>query len=99
MKSKITVVRKLTRGKTDWAKVRKMTDREIYAAAASDPDTFIPTRAQWKKAKLVMPEPKKPVLLRLDRDVLDFFRRGGRGYQTRINAVLRSYVASQQDEA
>ncbi len=98
MKSKTTIVRKLTRGKTDWRKFDRLTDRDIKRAVASDPDTFIPTRAQWKKAKLVMPEPKKPVLLRLDRDVLDFFRRGGRGYQTRINAVLRSYVASQQDE-
>ncbi|MCC6468814.1 MAG: BrnA antitoxin family protein [Alphaproteobacteria bacterium] len=98
MKSKITVVRRLTRGKTDWNKVRKLTDREIYAAARSDPDTFIPTKAQWKKARIVMPERKKPVMLRLDGDVLAWFKRGGRGYQTRINAVLRSFVASQRGE-
>jgi uncharacterized protein (DUF4415 family) len=31
--------------------------------------------------------------MRIDQDVLDFFRKTGRGYQTRINAVLRSYVS------
>lgn len=51
----------------------------------------------WKHAKLVMPERKKPVLLRLDGDVLEWFRRGGRGYQTRINAVLRSYMQSRRE--
>jgi len=39
-----------------------------------------------------LPVPKKPVTLRLDHDVLVWFRTLGRGYQTRINAVLRSYV-------
>jgi len=33
---------------------------------------------------------KKPVTLRLDADVLAWFQRGGRGYQTRINAILRA---------
>jgi uncharacterized protein (DUF4415 family) len=41
-----------------------------------------------------MPVKKLSVTLRLDRDVLQWFRRPGRGYQTRINAVLRSYVAA-----
>jgi uncharacterized protein (DUF4415 family) len=44
-----------------------------------------------------MPERKRPVLLRLDADVLEWFRRGGRGYQTRINAVLRSYMAARRE--
>lgn len=50
--------------------------------------------AFWKNAQLRLPgaEPKAPVSIRLDRDVLDFFKATGRGYQTRINAVLRSYV-------
>lgn len=48
----------------------------------------------WKHAKLVMPEPKQGVYLRIDPEVLSWFRKNGRGYQTRINAVLRSYVAA-----
>jgi len=97
MKSRITAARKPRRGSTDWAKVRQLSDRQIRRAAAGDPDTFTPTRAMWKKARIVMPTPKKPVLLRLDPDVLAWFKRGGRGYQTRINAVLRSFVESQGD--
>ena len=39
-----------------------------------------------------MPKRKVPVSLRLDRDVVDWFKSRGRGYQSRINAVLRSYM-------
>jgi len=46
----------------------------------------------WRKARLRLPQKKDSITLRLDHDVLAWFRRQGRGYQTRINAVLRSYV-------
>ncbi len=46
----------------------------------------------WKNAKLVMPETKKPVSLRVDREVLDWFKKGGSGYQSRMNAVLKAYM-------
>ena len=42
---------------------------------------------------------KKQVTVRLDRDILDFFKQGGRGYQTRINAVLRAFVDAQKKKA
>ena len=45
----------------------------------------------FEQTKLRMPGPKKAVSLRLDPDVLDWFREQGEGYQTRINAVLRMY--------
>lgn len=46
----------------------------------------------WKEAKLVMPEGKKvSISLRVDPDVLSFFKEGGKGYQSRINAVLKAY--------
>ena len=48
----------------------------------------------WREAVLRMPTKKASVTLRLDQDVLQWFRRPGRGYQTRINAVLRSYVTA-----
>lgn len=56
------------------------------------------TDAELKAAELVLPheEPKIPVSIRLDSEVLDFFKEGGRGYQSRINAVLLGYVRSQQ---
>jgi len=46
----------------------------------------------WRKATLRMPQTKESITLRIDRDVLAWFRNLGCGYQTRINAVLRSYV-------
>lgn len=46
----------------------------------------------WGKAVLRMPKPKDSVTIRLDHDVVLWFRKLGRGYQTRINAVLRSYM-------
>jgi uncharacterized protein (DUF4415 family) len=45
-----------------------------------------------RSAKLVMPEPKQAVSIRLDRDLLDWLKHQGRGYQTRINAILRVYA-------
>jgi uncharacterized protein (DUF4415 family) len=47
--------------------------------------------AFWRKATVVMPRPKKTVTMRLDADLLDWLR-GSPGYQTRINAILRSYM-------
>lgn len=46
----------------------------------------------WKKAVLRMPRKKESLTLRLDHDVVTWFRRTGRGYQTKMNAVLRSYM-------
>ena len=46
----------------------------------------------WRNARIVEPRSKKSVHLRVDADVLDFFREQGRGHLTRMNAVLRAYV-------
>lgn len=48
--------------------------------------------AFFKTAKLLMPEPSQPVTMRLDKSVVEFFKKQGPGYQSRINAVLRAYV-------
>ncbi len=70
-------------------------DSEIERAVADDPDTFIPDAAWFANARLVVPATKEMVTLRLDPDILAWFRRAGRGYQTRINAVLRAFVEAQ----
>ena len=49
----------------------------------------------FKTATLKLPKPKRSVTLRLDPDVVDWFKHQGKGYQTRINAVLRMYVEAQ----
>lgn len=85
------------RGETDWARLDALTDEEIEAAVAADPDAPpLLDEEFWANAQLVMPAGRKErITLRLDEEVLDYFRRSGRGYQTRINAVLRAFVRDQ----
>jgi uncharacterized protein (DUF4415 family) len=77
--------------KTDWARAGAVTEAELEASIAADPDEA-GMAYDWSKASVEMPQPKAVLNMRVDRDVLEFFRRDGRGYQTKINAVLRSYV-------
>ena len=83
----------LSPGKSAWARLDELTDAEIKAAVRDDPDAAQILTAEWfRKARLVYPENKRALSIRLDQDILAFFKRRGRGYQTRINAVLRAYV-------
>lgn len=50
----------------------------------------------WQEAELVLPEKKIPISIRLDRDVLEWFKSQGEGYQSRINAILRAYMRSRR---
>jgi uncharacterized protein (DUF4415 family) len=77
--------------KSDWARANAMAEAELEAAIADDPDEA-GLVFDWSRASVEMPKPKAVLNIRVDQDVLDFFRQEGRGYQTRINAVLRSYV-------
>jgi uncharacterized protein (DUF4415 family) len=82
---------------TDWDRVARLTDEEIAAAVAEDPDAApLADEALWKDARLVLPPPKAAISIRLDEDILAWFRGTGRGWQTRINAVLRAYVDVQR---
>lgn len=75
------------RRRTGWTRLQKMTDREIdYSDIPATDAKF------WEKAQVVMPSAKTHLSLRLDEDVVEWFKQQGAGYQTRINAVLRSYV-------
>jgi uncharacterized protein (DUF4415 family) len=90
---------KSQRGETrsDWAKAAAMTAAQVEASIASDPDEAGMV-IDWDSATVEMPQPKAVLNMRVDRDVLDYFRNMGRGYQTRINAVLRSYVERRRHE-
>ena len=76
---------------TDWDRVAATTYEEIEAQIAADPDEAGMVY-DWDNATTELPKPKTELHMRIDRDVLDYFRNTGKGYQTRINAVLRSYV-------
>lgn len=80
---------------TDWRRVDAMSDDELEAAIAADEDErdFVP---DWTKAELVLPESKLSVNLRLDREIVEFFKGQGRGHISRMQAVLKAYVDAQQ---
>jgi uncharacterized protein (DUF4415 family) len=79
------------KGKTDWEALDRLSDEEIVAAVADDPDAA-PLDVDWSDAELNIPPSKKAISIRLDEDVVEFFRQTGSGYQTRINAVLRHFM-------
>ena len=78
------------RGRADLDRLRKMTEEEIAATSPPElaglPDDF------WDAAVVVVPQLKEAISLRVDKDILEWFRAQGPRYQTRMNAVLRSYM-------
>jgi uncharacterized protein (DUF4415 family) len=83
----------LPASETDWARVDAMTDEEIDFSDIPRLDENF-----FKDAQLRLPVSKQPVTLRLDSEVLAWFKSQGPGYQTRINAVLRLYMQAVQDK-
>ena len=79
------------RGRANLAKLRVVRDREI--ARTSPPELADLPADFWAEAELVLPVPKQAISLRVDEDVLSWFRTLGPRYQTRMNAVLRSYMS------
>lgn len=78
------------KGKTDWKRLDRMTSTQVEAIAARDRDGAPMTDAEWVKAEIVHPH-KVAVGLKLDDDLLGWFKSQGKGYQTRINTILRRY--------
>lgn len=74
------------KSKTDWAKIKALKDKEInFSDIPELDDVFFDEATLW-------PGTKKQITIRLDPDVLEFFKKKGRGYQSNINAVLRHYM-------
>jgi uncharacterized protein (DUF4415 family) len=83
--------------RSDWKRVDALTEAELAQAILDNPDSFEPGADWIRKAAVPHPaEAKERITVRLDADVLDWFRQQGRGYQTRINAVLRAYFEAQR---
>jgi uncharacterized protein (DUF4415 family) len=76
---------------TDWSRFDRLDPAAIRAGIESDPDMHPTDEKFWQGAEVVLPRCKKDVTMRLDADLLEWFRRQ-RGYQTRINAILRAYM-------
>ena len=75
------------KSKTDWDKLHDLPDRDIDYSDVPPLD-----REFFKKGKLRIPKAKPSISIRLDPDVLEWFKSQGAGYQTRMNAVLRMYM-------
>jgi len=82
---------------TDWKRLRGTSDADVHAAVEADPDAHPTDEDFWKDAKVILPRRKEVVTLRLDADLLDWLRQQP-GYQTRINAILRSYMKGHENE-
>lgn len=83
---------------TDWNKVDSKSDEELTQNAINDPDNPPINKDFFVRAKQVQPpQTKQQVTLRIDSDILEWFRNQGKGYQTMINNVLRAYKESQDN--
>ena len=78
------------KGKTDWKRLDRQTSAQTDAIAMKDRDGPPMTDQEWARAEIVHPQ-KVAVGIKLDDDVLGWFKSQGKGYQTRINSVLRRY--------
>jgi uncharacterized protein (DUF4415 family) len=77
--------------RTNWRKLATLPDDGIDTSDIPQLDeTF------FRKARLRLPKGRQLISLRSDRDVLDWVKRQGKGYQSKINAVLRAYVRAQR---
>lgn len=84
---------------TDLARLRALSDADAEMGARRDPDNPPASDAWLASARVVTPPEKQPVSLRLDADVLAWFRAQGEGYQTQMNAVLRAFYEHHRNAA
>jgi uncharacterized protein (DUF4415 family) len=79
--------------RTDVDKVRALTEDELEASIDHDEEGVV----DWSTTTVTIPRPKVAFTMRYDPEVLEWFRAQGAGYQTKINAVLRSYIEAQDE--
>lgn len=83
----------------DYARLDAMTEEDIARQIADDPDAPEFTDEMFAQATWVEPPSKQLLSLRIDRDIVKWFRDTGKNYQSRMNAVLRSYVQHHKKRA
>jgi uncharacterized protein (DUF4415 family) len=91
---------KIARGedRTDWRKANAVTGKKLEASIRADTDE-VQEEPDWTHAIMGIPAPKDHINIRVDHDVVEWFRANGRGYQTLMNNVLRAFVQSRQPES
>jgi uncharacterized protein (DUF4415 family) len=79
------------KSETNWDRILQMKDEDIDFSDHPEATAEMFAKAIVRKGlKPVLPKPQ--ITLRIDQDVIDFFKAQGRGYQTRINQLLRAYM-------
>ena len=80
-----------TSSKTNFKRINKLSDKDIdYSGIPETDEEF------WSDAEILFPTKKTHVSIRLDDDIISWFKQFGKGYQTKINSVLKSYITSIQ---
>ena len=90
--AELAAMRRRGESQTDFARLEAMTDEEVEAAI----DHAEEGEFDWSTVYIGIPKPKRQLTIRLDGDVIEWFKAQGTGYQSRINAVLRSFVEDQK---
>ncbi len=90
---------KVARGedRTDWRKANAMMGKKLEASIRADADD-IRGEPDWAQAGMGVSAPKDHINIRVDHDVLEWFKASGRGYQTLMNNVLRAFVQSRKSQ-
>jgi uncharacterized protein (DUF4415 family) len=86
------------RSRTDLKRVDAMTDAELERVIAEDKDER-DLKPDWTRAKLVFAKPKQSVHLRLEQEIIDYFKAQGKGHISRMQAVLKAYTNAHQSRA
>jgi uncharacterized protein (DUF4415 family) len=81
--------------RTDWRKANAVTGKKLETSIRADVDD-VREEPDWTQAVMGIPAPKDHINIRIDHDVLEWFKASGRGYQTLMNNVLRAFVKSRQ---
>lgn len=81
--------------RTDWRKANAVTAKKLEASIRADVDDIL-EEPDWTQAVLGIPAPKEHINIRIDHDVLEWFKSNGKGYQTLMNNVLRAFVQAKQ---
>jgi uncharacterized protein (DUF4415 family) len=76
--------------RTDLGKIDAMTDEDLERLVAADKDERV--QPDWTRAQLILPQAKQSVHLRLEQEIVEYFKSQGKGHISRMQAVLKSYV-------
>jgi uncharacterized protein (DUF4415 family) len=83
-----------TTSSSDWERVSALKEEDIDTSDAPEWDA-----PMFANAKIQLPEQKKTISIRLDSDLIEWYKSQGKGYQTRMAAVLRTYKEAKTRES